>query len=125
MRSHPMVLSVFVLALLSCFALRRTKAQQPVPARRGISVDDIFELRDVSDPQITADGKWVAYTVSTMSLKEDKTETRIWMVPTLGGDPNRDDRPEGILIASTMEPGWQLFGVFFPNVAKARRRFGC
>src|SRR5437763_16473320 len=87
MRSRSMALAVFVLMLMPCLSLPRTNAQQPVPAPRAITVDDVFELRDVRDPQITADGKWVAYTVSTMSLKEDKTETRIWTVPATGGDP--------------------------------------
>src|ERR1700689_786413 len=56
------------------------------PAPRAITVDDVFEIRGVGDPQIAEDGKWVTYTVSTASLKEDKTETRIWMMPAGGGD---------------------------------------
>src|SRR5579863_4872557 len=56
------------------------------PAQRAIAVDDVFEIHDVRDPQITEDGKWVAYTVGTAKLKEDKNETRIWMAPAGGGD---------------------------------------
>ena len=56
------------------------------PAPRAITVDDVFEIHDVRDPQITDDGKWVAYTVATAKLKEDKNETRIWMAPAAGGD---------------------------------------
>jgi dipeptidyl aminopeptidase/acylaminoacyl peptidase len=61
-------------------------AQQPA-APRAVTVDDAFAIRDVGDPQITGDGKWVAYTVTTASLKDDKTETRIWVAPFGGGDP--------------------------------------
>ncbi len=61
-------------------------AQAAPSAPRAITVDDVFELHDVRDPQITDDGKWVAYTVATAKLKEDKNETRIWMAPTGGGD---------------------------------------
>src|SRR5580658_3317786 len=56
------------------------------PAPRAITVDDVFEIHDVRDPQIAEDGKWVAYTVATAKLKEDKNEMRIWMAPTGGGD---------------------------------------
>src|SRR5580658_1411330 len=56
------------------------------PAPRAITVDDVFEIHDVRDPQIAEDGKWVAYTVATAKLKEDKNETRIWMAPARGGD---------------------------------------
>lgn len=57
----------------------------PLPPR-AITVDDVFEIHEVRDPQIADDGKWVAYTVATASLKKDKTETRIWMAPAGGGD---------------------------------------
>jgi dipeptidyl aminopeptidase/acylaminoacyl peptidase len=71
--------------LLTPFATAQTAPSTPPPPR-AITVDDVFEIREVRDPQITEDGKWVAYTVSTASLKEDKTETRIWMAPAGGGD---------------------------------------
>jgi dipeptidyl aminopeptidase/acylaminoacyl peptidase len=65
-----------------------TQSAPSAPAApRAVTIDDAFEIREVRDPQITEDGKWVAYTVATASLKEDKTETRIWMAPTAGGDP--------------------------------------
>jgi len=86
MRFRSVVPPVLTLALMSSSFLPRVSAQQAAPAPRPITVDDVFEIRDVRDPQITADGKWVAYTVSTMSLKEDKTETRVWMAPAAGGD---------------------------------------
>src|SRR5271170_3361864 len=71
--------------LLAPFVAAQSAPSTP-PAPRSITVDDVFEIRAVGDPQIAEDGKWVAYTVSTMSLKEDKTETRIWMAPAGGGD---------------------------------------
>lgn len=62
-----------------------TRAQQ-APAPQRVGVDDLFGIREVHDPQISPDGQFVAYTVSSISLKEDKNETRIWMVPAAGGD---------------------------------------
>jgi dipeptidyl aminopeptidase/acylaminoacyl peptidase len=61
-------------------------AQQPAPAPRLITVDDYFQIREVHDPQLSPDAKWVAYTVKTALLKSDKNEERLWMVPTVGGD---------------------------------------
>jgi|SRR5580658_2811947 dipeptidyl aminopeptidase/acylaminoacyl peptidase len=55
-------------------------------AVRTITVDDYFQIRDVGQPELSPDGQWVAYTVRTKMLKEDKNETRIWMVSTKGGD---------------------------------------
>jgi len=60
-------------------------AQQPGP--RAITIDDYFQIREVRDPQMSPDAKWVAYSIKTVLLKEDKEEERIWMAPTAGGDP--------------------------------------
>ena len=64
----------------------RTPAQESKTPRL-IGVDDLFGMREVHDPQITRDGKLIAYTVTSTSLKEDKAETRIWMVVATGGEP--------------------------------------
>jgi dipeptidyl aminopeptidase/acylaminoacyl peptidase len=49
-------------------------------------VDDYFRIKDVEDAQISSDGKWVAYVVTTHDVKEDKDKKRIWMNSTSGGD---------------------------------------
>ncbi|HXM91530.1 MAG TPA: S9 family peptidase, partial [Candidatus Dormibacteraeota bacterium] len=56
-------------------------------AQRPITVDDYFQIHEVHDPQLSPDGRWIAYTVKTPLLKKDKNEERIWMVPASGGDP--------------------------------------
>ena len=53
---------------------------------RNLTIDDFFALREVSDPQLSPEGRWVAYTVHTANLKEDKNERQIWMVATAGGE---------------------------------------
>src|SRR5215467_15445497 len=50
------------------------------PARRPLKLDDIPRLREVRDPQISPDGQWVAYVVSTIDVKEDKASSHIWMI---------------------------------------------
>src|SRR3984957_8605041 len=54
-------------------------------AKRVLTADDYFRLKEVADPQISPDGKWVAYVVKTASLKDDKNHERIWMVAAGGG----------------------------------------
>jgi dipeptidyl aminopeptidase/acylaminoacyl peptidase len=55
-------------------------------SRRVLTVDDLFEISRVGDPQISPDGEWIAYTVQTTSLEDESSETRIWMVPSSGGE---------------------------------------
>jgi dipeptidyl aminopeptidase/acylaminoacyl peptidase len=62
-------------------------ASAPAPTTpRNITVDDYFQIRDVSQPELSPDGQWIAYGVRTRMLKEDKNEQRLWMVSTHGGD---------------------------------------
>lgn len=53
---------------------------------RNITIDDYFRILDVAQPEISPDGQWIAYSVRTKMLKEDKNEQRLWMVSTRGGD---------------------------------------
>jgi dipeptidyl aminopeptidase/acylaminoacyl peptidase len=57
----------------------------PVPAQTASSphpmaLDDLFAVKDVGDPQVSPDGKWVLYTVSSVDLKKDRRTTDLWMV---------------------------------------------
>lgn len=56
-------------------------------ARRPPTIDDFFAIRDVRAPQISPDGEWVAYTVTTVDTKADKRQTRVWIAPADGGAP--------------------------------------
>lgn len=73
--------------LLVAMAAGPAAAQAPAPARRLLTVDDFFRVQRVSDPQVGPDGKWVAYVVSTTDLAADKSESRVWMVSSAGGEP--------------------------------------
>lgn len=67
-------------------AAKPTSAAAPA-APRNITIDDFFQIRDVSQPEMSPDGEWVAYAVRTRILKDDKNEQRLWMISTRGGDP--------------------------------------
>src|SRR5690348_7103965 len=49
------------------------------PARRPLRVGDLYRLRNVGAPEISPDGQWVAYTVTTVDSAKDKSNTDVWM----------------------------------------------
>lgn len=73
-------------AVGSGLATPQTEGTNPAP-RRSLTVDDLFQIKDIADAQVSPDGRWVAYTVGSTSLKEEKSEAQVWMVPMAGGDP--------------------------------------
>jgi dipeptidyl aminopeptidase/acylaminoacyl peptidase len=75
------------IALVLCLPARAQEAAtKPAATPRAITIDDYFQIRDVGQPELSPDGQWVAYGVRTRMLKEDKNESRLWMVPTHGGE---------------------------------------
>ena len=47
--------------------------------RRPLRSGDLYRIKDVRDPQISPDGAWVAYTVTTVDSAKDKSDNDIWM----------------------------------------------
>jgi dipeptidyl aminopeptidase/acylaminoacyl peptidase len=74
MRRYPLVASLVAL-VVSIFV-----AAGPAQSKRPLSLDDLARLRSVNDPQVSPDGKWVAYTVSTVDTEKDRRDSDIWMV---------------------------------------------
>jgi dipeptidyl aminopeptidase/acylaminoacyl peptidase len=103
-----MKLSPALAATVLFIAMPFASAQHPPTQPRPVTVDDLFQIREVSDPQLSPDAQSVAYSVKTLSLKDDKSEERIWTVPTAGGDAIPMSA-EGV---SSSHPRWSPDGKF-------------
>jgi dipeptidyl aminopeptidase/acylaminoacyl peptidase len=53
--------------------------------KRAITFADLIRMNRVGGPQISPDGKWVAYTVATPDLDANRSNSNIWVVSTAGG----------------------------------------
>jgi dipeptidyl aminopeptidase/acylaminoacyl peptidase len=56
-------------------------------AKHAITFDDMIRMHRVGEAQISPDGKWVAYSVSTPDMDANRSVSNIWIVPTNGGAP--------------------------------------
>jgi dipeptidyl aminopeptidase/acylaminoacyl peptidase len=73
---------LFLLVIPTLAVAQESRPKTP----RAVTIDDFFQIRDVSQPEISPDGQWIAYAVRTRMLKEDKNEQRLWMISTHGGE---------------------------------------
>ncbi len=55
-------------------------------AKRPINLDDLSRMLRVGAPQVSPDGKWIAYTVSHVDTAEDKSINDLWMVSWDGSE---------------------------------------
>ncbi|MGK0219964.1 MAG: dipeptidyl aminopeptidase/acylaminoacyl peptidase, partial [Planctomycetota bacterium] len=93
-------------------ALASTSAAQE--AKRPLVIDDFFQLKYVGNPHLSPDGQWIAYTQTTSDLKKDKSETRIWMIPSAGGEA----LPMTAKGSSASSPRWSPDGKYLSFLSK-------
>ena len=63
---------------LVCVAVVPAAAQ--AASKRVLTTDDLLAIKSVSDPQISPDGEWIAYSVESNDVDADESSTQIFMV---------------------------------------------
>ena len=81
----------------------------PAQSQRAMTAADILRVAAVSDAQISPDGEWVVYTLSTTETNE--TRSTLWLVRArrnaLVTRPDEDDAPfERAAPVQLLAPGW-------------------
>ena len=66
-------LSAFIILVLPLMATSQTE-------KRSLRPGDLYRLQTTGDAQISPDGKWVTYTLTTIDSAKDKRNTDIWMM---------------------------------------------
>ena len=95
--------------LLLALAFSLTHGQ----TRRPLKLDDLFKIKNVGSPQISPDGQWIAYVVSTVDVKGDKSDSNIWMVSFDG----KTDRQITFSSDSETSPQWSPDGKYLAFVS--------
>ena len=75
--------ALFTILILALASAAKAKEQQPT---RPITIDDLLKVRRVSDPQVSPDGRWIAYTIADTDLAANRRTTQIYLISTDGGE---------------------------------------
>jgi dipeptidyl aminopeptidase/acylaminoacyl peptidase len=68
------------LSTLLCLGLPLVAAvPADAPAKRAITLDDLARIQRVGAPVLSPDGEWLLYSVSQIDIKEDKSQSHLWM----------------------------------------------
>src|SRR5688572_7302783 len=98
------------LALTSSTAALAAPADGPSPIFTG---RDLFDLSVASDPQISPDGRTIAYVRRSADIMTDKTRSSIWLVDVASGQ----QRPLLAGSGSYLSPRWSPDGTRLAYVA--------
>ena len=63
-----------LIAIMSIVAWAQQKAV--------MTFEDVLAVKAVSDPQVSPDGKWIAYVVTSVDVKENAGDADLWLVST-------------------------------------------
>jgi dipeptidyl aminopeptidase/acylaminoacyl peptidase len=62
-------------------------AHAQTSTKHPMTFNDLIQLHRLSGAAISADGKWVAYSVSRPDMEANRSVSNIWTISTSGGDP--------------------------------------
>ena len=77
--------------------------------RKPVTAEDYLNFEFASDPQISPDAQWVAYTVATIDQKANRRVSRIWISSIDGSHPSVPFTSE---TTSSTSPRWSPDGRF-------------
>lgn len=80
------IVALLTILVLSPASMVAVQAQQ---SARPFTIEDLLKVRRVSDPQVSPDGRWVAYTIADTDKAANKRTTQIYLISTDGGEPRQ------------------------------------
>ena len=75
-------------------------------AQTPFTIQDLLQVKRVGDPQVSPDGKWVAYQVTAIDKAANRGRTQIYLVSANGGAPKQITNEAG----SSAGPRWSPDG---------------
>ncbi len=92
--------SLFVCALLALVFVFIGQANAQ------FTINDLIKVHRVSDPQLSPDGKTIAFTIGDVNKEANRTVTHIYTIPTTGGEPKQITKGN----SSCSSPRWSPDG---------------
>jgi len=83
-RSAPLATALLLATLAGPSA-----AQQSTSGKRAFTPTDYYKITNLAAPEISPDGRLVAFAVTTVREKDNKRHSEVWVVPTTTGAPVR------------------------------------
>ncbi len=112
----------FVFLILFGFGFASLGWGQTAAGKRPMTFEDMMKMKRLGETAVSPDGKWLAYSVTTVNLEQNTKTTELWVQAIAGGEPIKlavaqagdggaQFAPDGkrILFLSSREGGQQVW----------------
>ena len=93
---------------MCAFSLFSLFPRADADAGKRFGVDEFLALEDISEVELSPEGSFVAYTLTSNDIDKDKQVDSVWMLPATGGDAVRMSSPE----SDSSSPKWSPDGKY-------------
>src|SRR5262245_2892104 len=83
---QPKILRTFMKRLIISFTVLLLVCTTTVFAQTRFTIDDLLKVRRVGDPQVSPDGKHVAFTIGDVNFDANRVVTQIYVTSIGGGE---------------------------------------
>jgi dipeptidyl aminopeptidase/acylaminoacyl peptidase len=109
MRKIPFVLSLALAFVLAPVAFAQN-AQSTVPAanvKRPMTFEDMMKMKRLGETAVSPDGKWLAYSVTTVDLEQNTKTPELWL-QAIAPSSGSGGEPQKIAVAQAGDSGPQF-----------------
>jgi Tol biopolymer transport system component len=88
-RQEPMRTTMLALSLaLASVAVPLASAQTAQP-KRPMTFEDMMQMKRLGETAVSPDGKWLAYSVTSVNLDQNTKTAELWLQAIAGGEPQK------------------------------------
>jgi len=81
--------STLAFALILASAFTQPCAAQPAPPKRPMTFEDMMKMKRLGGTAVSPDGKWLAYSATSVDLEKNTKTPELFVQPIPGGEPQK------------------------------------
>lgn len=97
----------FVFSLLLAFVLMPFCSAQTNQPKRPMTFEDMMKMKRLGETAVSPDGKWLAYSVTTVDLEQNTKTPELW-IQAIAGPNSESQAPMKIAVAQPHDSGVQF-----------------
>src|ERR1035441_1543346 len=77
----------FAIVYIAAFVLAPFCTAQTIQQKRPMTFEDMMKMKRLGETAVSPDGKWLAYSVTTVNLEQNTKTAELWIQAIAGREP--------------------------------------